>query len=203
MTAHGPNWTSSFIQIAGSGSRSDCRGRCGCVRLASRRNASVTWEDIMNLKHVFVASTAAFLILGSGAAKAGQTINDAGAIACVNDKWDVKEPEKGHKLVDYAGRCVNIPDDAAAPKYTGDCVGKYEYMPDKSWKGSGTCTYTYKGGDKVNLSWEEGSHLKEYTYKNTGGTGKYAGASGGGTHTLEELTDTLLGGKYKGTIELP
>ena len=45
----------------------------------------------MNLKHVFVASTAAFLILGSGAAKAGQTINDAGAIACVNDKWDVKE----------------------------------------------------------------------------------------------------------------
>jgi hypothetical protein len=46
-------------------------------------------------------------------------------------------------------------------KSTGDCVGKYEYMPDESWKGDGTCTYTYKGGDKVNLSWEEGSHLKE------------------------------------------
>ena len=106
----------------------------------------------MNLKHVFVASPAALLILGSGAANAGQTINEAGAIACVNDKWDEKEPEKGHKLVDYAGRCVNIPDDAAAPKSTGDCVGKYEYMPDKSWKGSGTCTYTFKGGDKVNLS---------------------------------------------------
>jgi hypothetical protein len=58
-------------------------------------------------------------------------------------------------------------------------------------------------GDKVNMTWEEGSHLKEYTYKNTGGTGKYEGASGGGTYTLEELTDTLLGGKYKGTIELP
>ena len=121
----------------------------------------------MNLKHVFVASTAAFLILGSGAANAGQTINDAGAIACVNDKWDVKEPEKGHKLVDYAGRCVNIPDDAAAPKSTGDCVGKYEYMPDESWKGSGTCTYTYKGGDKVNLSLgggfaPQGIHVQKY-----------------------------------------
>ena len=68
----------------------------------------------MNLMHVLVASAAAFLILGSGAAKAKQTINEAGAISCVNDKWDVKEPEKGHKLVDYAGRCVNIPDDAAA-----------------------------------------------------------------------------------------
>ena len=31
------------------------------------------------------------------------------------------------------------------------------------------------------MSWEEGSHLKEYIYKNTGGTGKYEGASGGGT----------------------
>ncbi len=46
-------------------------------------------------------------------------------------------------------------------------------------------------------------HLKEYTYKNTGGTGKFEKAGGGGTYTLEELTDTLLGGKYKGTIELP
>src|SRR6185312_11260042 len=125
----------------------------------------------MNFMHVLVASTAAFLILGSGSAKAGQTIKDVGAIACVNDKWDVKEPEKGHKLVDYAGRCVIIPDDPSIPKSTAECVGKYEYMPDKSWKGSGTCTYTYKGGDKLSDSWEEGSHLKEYTYKYPGGTG--------------------------------
>ena len=123
----------------------------------------------MNFMHVFVASTAAFLILGSGTANAGQTINDGGAIACVNDKWDVKEPEKGHKLVDYAGRCVNIPDDAAAPKGTADCAGKYEYMPDESWKGSGTCTYTYKGGDKLYDSLgggfaPQGIHVQEYRW---------------------------------------
>ena len=157
----------------------------------------------MNLMHVFVTSTAAFLILGSGATKAGQTTNDVGAIACVNDKWDVKEPEKGHKLVDYAGRCVNVPDDLSAPKYAADCIGKYEYMPDGSWKGSGTCTYTYKGGDKLNHSWEEGSHLKEYTYKYTGGTGKYQGASGGGTYMYESITDTLAGGTFKGQLVLP
>ena len=51
--------------------------------------------------------------------------------------------------------------------------------------------------NSTNDNWEEGSHLKEYTYKNTGGTGKYAGASGGGTYTLEELTDTLMGGRAK------
>jgi hypothetical protein len=61
----------------------------------------------------------------------------------------------------------------------------------------------YKGGGKAFLTWEEGSHLKEYTYKYTGGTGKYDGATGGGTYLYEGLTDTLFGGKYKGTMQLP
>jgi hypothetical protein len=78
----------------------------------------------MNFVHVFGASTAAFLILGNGAAIAGETINEAGALVCVNDKWDEKETDKGHKLVDYAGRCVGIPDDPAALKSTAECVGK-------------------------------------------------------------------------------
>ena len=79
----------------------------------------------------------------------------------------------------------------------------YEYLPDGGWKGSGICTHTVKGGGQATETWEEGSHLREYPYKITGGTGKYEGASGSGTYTMEELTDTLLGGRYKGTIELP
>jgi len=157
----------------------------------------------MKVTQLFVTVPAALFILGSGAANAGETINDTGAIVCINDKWDEKEVEKGHKLVDYAGRCVNVPDDSASPKYTEECVGKYEYMPDKSWKASGTCTDTYKAGDTVTESWEEGSHLKEYPYKVTGGTGKYKGASGSGTYFYENLTDTLAGGRYKGRIQLP
>ena len=51
------------------------------------------------------------------------------------------------------------------------------------------------------MTWEEGSHLKEYIYKNTGGTGILEGASGGGTYTYDNLTDTLAGGRYKGTIQ--
>jgi hypothetical protein len=34
-------------------------------------------------------------------------------------------------------------------------------------------------------TWEEGSHLKKYTYKYNGGTGKYERASGGGTYMYE------------------
>ena len=157
----------------------------------------------MNLTKLLVGLPAAVFILGNGTANAGQTINEAGAIAFVVDKWDEKEPEKGHKLVDMAARTVAIPDDPAAPKYTEDCVGKYEYMPDERWKGSGTCTYTFKSGDKMYDSWEEGSDLKEYPYKITGGTGKYEGASGGGTYFYENLTDTLSGGTYKGQLVLP
>ena len=157
----------------------------------------------MNLMQLFVAVPAALFILGSGTANAGETINEAGALACVADKWDEKEPEKGHKLVDFAGRCVGIPDDPAVPKYTEDCVAKYEYLPEGTWKGTGSCTRTHKGGDKSYDTFEEGSHLKEYPYKITGGTGKYEGASGGGTYIYENLTDTLSGGTYKGKVELP
>ena len=157
----------------------------------------------MNRKTLLIALPAALFVLGSGAANAGQTINEAGALACVNDKWDEKEVDKGHKLADYAGRCVAIPTDPAAPKYAEDCVGTYEYMPDGSWKGAGSCTWIFKDGDKVYDTFEEGSHLKESTYKITGGTGKYQGASGGGTYTQEMLTDTLAGGTYKGQMVLP
>ena len=157
----------------------------------------------MNLKQLFLVVPAALIVLGSGAANAGQTTNEAGAIACVTDKWDEKEVEKGHKLVDAVQRCILIPNDPAEPKFAEDCVGKYEYMPDESWKGSGTCTDKYKGGDTKTETWEEGSHLKEYTYKITGGTGKYQGASGSGTYIYENLTDTLSGGTYKGQMILP
>ena len=141
-------------------------------------------------KFAFVCIPVALFILGNGVAKAGQTVDDVGAFVCINDKWDEKEPEKGHKLVDFAGRCVHIPDDPTVPSSSDECVGKYEYMPDESWKGSGTCTET-KDGDKRFRLWEEGSHLKEYTYKFTGGTGKYEGIKGDGTYMYKKLTNTL------------
>ena len=155
------------------------------------------------MSKLFVAVPAALLILGSGTAIAGKTEEEVGVLACVNDKWDEKELEKGHKLVDYAGRCVRVPDNPAEPKDTADCVGKYEYLPDESWKGSGTCTWNIKSGDKQHEAWEEGSHLKDYPFKWTGGTGKYEGAKGGGTYTYDNLTDTLSAGRYKGKMELP
>ncbi len=136
-------------------------------------------------------------------ASAGSWIEEAGALSCVVDKWDEKEKEKGHKLVDYAGRCIAIPQDVSTANYSEDCTGKYEYMPDGAWHGEGTCTRSLKSGDKIFDSFQEGSHLKEYTYQTTGGTGKYQGATGSGTYNLDTLSDTLQGGRFKGKLMLP
>jgi hypothetical protein len=116
-------------------------------------------------KRQLVAISALAVALGTGAAAtAGTIVEEAGVLVCVSDKWDEKEPEKGHKLVDYAGRCVKVPDDSAAAKASEVCSGKYEYLPDGTWKGSGTCTATAKPGDSITVTWEEGSHLKENPY---------------------------------------
>jgi hypothetical protein len=77
----------------------------------------------MKPKYLLAAVPTALLILASGTTNAGQTINEAGVIVCVNDKWNEKEVQKGHKLVDYAGRCVNVPTDQGAEKVAIDCVG--------------------------------------------------------------------------------
>jgi len=152
----------------------------------------------MKPKHILIALAAFPALAGAALAK-----EETGALACVTDKWDEKEVAKGHKLADWAGRCVGVPDDPASPKYTEDCAIKYEFMPDESWKASGTCTFTFPGGDTMQDSVEEGSHLTDYIYKITGGTGKYKGASGGGTYKCESLSETLCGGRFKGTVDLP
>jgi hypothetical protein len=84
-----------------------------------------------------------------------------------------------------------------------------------SWQRNGRCRADHQRSGRASLrhrqqsgdtkfeAWEEGSALKEYTYKITGGTGKYQDASGGGTYFYENLTDTLSGGTYKGQIVLP
>lgn len=156
-----------------------------------------TWMRLL------AAVPATVLAVGITEASAGKTIEEAGVIVCVSDKWDEKEPAKGHKLVDYAGRCVKVPDDSAAAKTTEACEGKYEYRPDGSWTGSGTCAATQKAGDTMTITWEEGSSLKENTYKATGGTGRFKDAAGGGTYRYDQLTDTLFGGRYNSIWTLP
>ena len=131
-----------------------------------------------------------------------------GKFAIVVDKWNPKEVE-GHTLVEYAGRGLGFPDDSAEPWVYGSYAGTYKFMPGGKWTGSGTGTETYEGGDTTTYTWEESSEFKENTYKYTGGTGKYEGASGSGTYTTTYDVSpgykpvTLQGCQYKDDIVLP
>ena len=158
----------------------------------------------MNIRTKFGLFLDAMFFLVGGVANAVQTIEEAGSYVCVTDKWTESVQGEGHTMADFAGRCVLIPNDPAAAKIVEDCTGTYEYLPDRSWTGSGTCTQSTKGSDdKRFIKWEQGSELEAPKYTITGGTGRYEGASGGGTTADEELTDKLSAGTFEGTMELP
>lgn len=178
-------------------------GAVDAMRDAVEGGRDMSLHLVGKLAFVFVCVPAALLIFGDSSADAGQASDEVGAFVCINDKWDEKEVEKGHKLVDFVGRCVHVPDDPAIEKSADDCVGKYEYLPDESWKASGTCTMNFKDKSTITGAWEEGSHLKEYIWTVTDGTGRFKGITGASTYTYDNLTDALSGGRYKGKVTLP
>ena len=49
------------------------------------------------------------LVLGSGLANAGKTIDVAGTMACVNDKWNESEPGKGHSWPNMPADALSFP----------------------------------------------------------------------------------------------
>lgn len=152
---------------------------------------------------LLAATAVVFPAISGLPAQAGQKVDEPGVIVCVNDKWEEKELGKDHKVADYAGRCVKVPDSPAAAKTTEECSGKYEYKPDGSWQANGTCLVTVKAGDTVSIAWQEGSNLEQNTYQATGGTGRFQGVTGGGTYKYDQLTTTLFGGRYHSKWELP
>ena len=159
----------------------------------------------MTHTHATLPAAAAFVfpLIAGLPAQAGQRVDEPGVIVCVNDKWEEKELGKDHKVADYAGRCVKVPDSATATKTTEECTGKYEYKPDGTWHANGTCLVTVKEGETLSITWQEGSNLEANTFQATSGTGRFKGVTGGGTYKYDQLTTTLFGGRYHSRWELP
>ena len=159
----------------------------------------------MNLKQFFIAVPAALLLVAAGPANAGESVKKWGHGAYATVVLDVLELDEGHSVMWWRGEGVEVDDDPSSPTHlnTGDCVLVLETMPDETYSGSGFCTFTDRDGDKYFLKHWVGSGMEESRYEYTGGTGKWTGATGGGTYVLEELTDTLSAFRYKGVIELP
>src|SRR5262245_54195769 len=112
-------------------------------------------------------------------------------MASVNDKWDEKEPEKGHKLVDtLVAECTSL---------TTHRVGNDEYMSEGSWKAQRTATYP----SKVETHCPKPGR-RARTSRNTYSKSP---AAPGTTQALKGAapispTNTLSGGTYESRIEL-
>lgn len=159
----------------------------------------------MNMKYFLAAIAAALLLVVAGAANAGERIEGSGHEGWYTTLVSELEFGEGHSAMLWRGEGVQFGDDPSQPAglMTGDCVAIFEFMPDETYKGNGFCTYTDLDGDKTFFTFWEGSDMEEGRTKYFGGTGKFAGVTGGGTYTGEELTDTLSMYTYKDVMELP
>ncbi len=94
--------------------------------------------------------------------------------------WEPTEIAKGTSVATWRGTSVVVSDDPNAPYHlvAGECVGTYLMTPDGNSQGSGTCARKDKDGDVLNEVWVEpaGTESKG-TWKNAGGTGKFANAA--------------------------
>jgi hypothetical protein len=97
--------------------------------------------------------------------------------------WEPSEIAKGTTLTTFRHTSVIVNDDRSAPNNlaAGECVGTLLATPDGKTQGGGSCARKDKDGDVLNEEWTlpAGTDFKG-PWRNVGGTGKYAAASGSG-----------------------
>ena len=153
----------------------------------------------------FFAVAAALISLLSGAATAGEKIEESGREAFSTQVWELLELGEGHSVALWRGQGVAYSDNPSSPLHlaTIDCAGTFEFMPDGKTEDSGHCTYTTRDGDKLFDKWWQSPGMETARYEWIGGTGRWAGAKGGGTYRVTQLSDSLLSIDYSGTVEAP
>ena len=144
-------------------------------------------------------------MLAAGAANAGDRITENGHEALVTDLWETLELGEGHSVALWRGRGIAYSDNPDSPMHLAvlDCAGSFEFMADGKSRDSGHCSYTTRDGDKLFDSWWRAPDMEVSRYEWIGGTGKWAGISGGGTYSVTQLSDSLLSIDYSGVLDLP
>ncbi len=128
---------------------------------------------------------------------AADQISVSGPIHFVADHAGVVEMEQGHSVV--LGRWNGIAShaDPSSPWHHTkvDCVGMVDVQADGTWAASGYCMHTDRDGDQWVGQWRNGSALNgRYVFDaHLGVSGKYVGATGGGTGSCTELSAGMRG----------
>jgi hypothetical protein len=77
--------------------------------------------------------------------------------------------------------------DPVFDRLTEHCTGQHYGFETKSGMMNGSCLYTDADGDKMMINWVDDAPPSGGTKKIVGGTGKFAGITGGGPYTSRDL----------------
>jgi len=118
--------------------------------------------------------------------------------------WEPTEISKGTTLATMRITSVTVSDDPSAAYHlvSGECVGSFLTTPDGKTQGSGSCARRDKDGDVLNEEWvsTDGAGAKG-TWKNVGGTGKFAKAASAGQWEFTQLQGKMAAVRWVGNCQ--
>ena len=118
--------------------------------------------------------------------------------------WEPTEIGKGTTLAIMRITSVSVSDDPSAANHlvSGECVGSFLTGPDGKTQGSGSCARRDKDGDVLNEEWvsTDGAGAKG-TWKNVGGTGKFAKAASTGQWEFTQLQGKMASVRWVGNCQ--
>lgn len=118
--------------------------------------------------------------------------------------WEPTEISKGTTLATLRITSVTVSDDHSAPNHlvSGECIGSFLTTPDGKTEGRVFCARKDKDGDVLN---EEaitvGGSGSKGTWKNVGGTGKFANATGTAQWEVMPLQGKMAAVRWVGNCQ--
>jgi len=149
---------------------------------------------------VMVMRWAAVVFLALGFSQTSRADNCSGYAAEVIKSYEQIELSQGNVMSAFSGYDIVTSDDEPNSQgELGDCYGTWLVTSDGTSRGGGFCAFKDKDGDTEYVQWE--ANAQAGTWKDVGGTGKWAGKHNAGWTKVVARDDkrTLL--RWGGTCE--
>ena len=152
--------------------------------------------------------TAGLALSGVGpTANAGKSISWEGVQYYAGGQIQAIPMEDGHSVILAKWEGVHASKDPASPVHLIrlECAGAIDARRDGSFEANGYCMHTDRDGDKWVGKWWNNNKMPAARFDVFHGTGKYAGATGGGTAKCTPLkpgTIDMMVCEQTGSIEV-
>ena len=118
--------------------------------------------------------------------------------------WEPSEIAKGTTLAIMRATSVSVSDDAGATNHlvSGECIGQFLTTSEGKTAASGSCARRDKDGDVLNEEWVATDGIgNKGTWKNVGGTGKFANAKSTGQWEFSPLQGKMGAVRWIGNCQ--